>query len=128
MEIDQVVYEYGKLQLNFVSCQRQNALLGTNLAQTNKVNAQLTADRQKAVARVAQLEKFITDMKLFIPEVPPEPEPAKDPAPGPEADLGRGQATVATDQAPTGVAMRRNRLVTVPAQGPEPAEPSTEKQ
>ena len=40
-ELDQVVYEYGKLHLNFVACQRQNALLATQLAQANKRIAEL---------------------------------------------------------------------------------------
>ena len=101
MELDQVVYEYGKLQLNFVACQRQNALLGTQLAQMNKVNVALTTDKGKALARVAQLSDFITREKGFdLPDVPKDPEPA-DPAagdPAPVADPSAPVTGVATQQ------------------------------
>jgi hypothetical protein len=94
MELDQVVYEYGKLQLNFVACQRQNTSLATQLALANKQVSVLTKERQISVARVAQLEKAWPETYL----VPPVPEPVKDEPPntveqadpGTGTDLGRG--------------------------------------
>ena len=79
MEVDQVVYEYGKLHLNFVGCQRQNTLLATQLAQVNKNVAALTTDKGKALTRVTQLESALRAANIEIPEAPvdPTPEPAK---------------------------------------------------
>ena len=113
MELDQVVFEYGRLQLNFVACQRQNTLLGTQLAQLNKGNAAITKDLGKALARVTQLEVEISQHGLTLPAVPVEPEPAKDPAAGEPPPQ---------PQAQTGP--RGSRLVTVSA--PKVTEPSPE--
>lgn len=41
MDQSQVIFEYGKLQLNFVASQQQVAQLGTLLAQANKEIAEL---------------------------------------------------------------------------------------
>ena len=82
MEVDQVVYEYGKLHLNFVGCQRQATLLATQLAQANKTVAALTDDKGKVLARVAQLEEFVRENNLSVPAVP-DPPVAKEPTPGP---------------------------------------------
>jgi hypothetical protein len=82
MELDQVVFEYGKLQLNFVACQRQNATLAQQLAAMNKQVFHLTKERQTAVARVSQLEKAWPTSIDPLPEVPTDPEPAKDAAAG----------------------------------------------
>ena len=79
MEVDQVVYEYGKLHLNFVACQRQNVQLATALSTANKNIAALTTDKGKALARVTQLEAWAKGQGLTIPEVPADPEPAKAP-------------------------------------------------
>ena len=86
MELDQVVFEYGRLQLNFVACQRQATMLATQLAQTNKNVATLNEDKGKALARVTQLETYLTTLGKEIPPVPKDAEPAKEPtpqAPGP---------------------------------------------
>lgn len=64
MELDQVVYEYGKLQLNFVACQRQNALLAQQLAGVNKQNAALTTDNGKASKRISRMEKFLASNRI----------------------------------------------------------------
>lgn len=86
MEVNQVVFEYGKLHLNFVACQQQNVQLATALANANKTGATLTADKDKALARVTQLETYLTTLGKEIPPVPKDAEPAKEPtpqAPGP---------------------------------------------
>jgi hypothetical protein len=77
MEVDQVVYEYGKLHLNFVACQRSNAMLATQLAQANKNIATITADANKSAGRIAQLEAWAKEQRpsITFPEVPKEPEP-----------------------------------------------------
>ena len=64
MELDQVVYEYGKLQLNFVACQRQAAGLAQQLAGVNKQNAALTVDNGKAGKQIARMEKFLAANRL----------------------------------------------------------------
>jgi hypothetical protein len=76
MEVDQVVYEYGKLHLNFVACQRSNAMLATQLAQANKNIATITADANKSAGRIAQLEAWAKEQRpsITFPEVPKEPE------------------------------------------------------
>ena len=91
MELDQVVSEYGRLQLNFVACQRQNTLLSTQLAQMNKANAAVTKDAGKALARVAQLEAEMSQHGLSLPEVPADPEPAKDTGAGEQAPQPQAQ-------------------------------------
>ena len=109
MELDQVVFEYGRLQLNFVACQRQNTLLGTQLAQLNKGNAAITKDLGKALARVAQLEALIgASGVLAIPDPPKDPEETK-PISG---DAPQNAADLANVQAQTGP--RGSRLVSVP--------------
>ena len=82
MEVNQVVFEYGKLHLNFVACQQQNVQLATALANANKTGATLTADKGKALARVTQLEVALKSAGLAIPDVPSEPEPPKEPIGG----------------------------------------------
>ena len=120
MELDQVVFEYGRLQLNFVACQRQNTLLGTQLAQVNKGNAAITKDLGKALARVTQLEAEISQHGLTLPTVPAEPEPTKSELeaadPGSGTDIGRGVAAAQTGP-------RGSRLVSIP----KAAEPTTQK-
>ena len=96
MELDQVVFEYGRLQLNFVACQRQATLLSTQLAHLNKGNAAITKDLGKALARVTQLEAEISQHGLTLPAVPTDPEPTKAAVeaadPGSDTDMGRGVA------------------------------------
>jgi len=75
MEVDQVVYEYGKLHLNFVACQRSNAMLATQLAQANKNIATITADANKSAARLAQLSAWANEQNLALPDVPAPAEP-----------------------------------------------------
>ena len=103
MELDQVVFEYGRLQLNFVACQRQNTLLSTQLAQLNKGNAAITKDLGKALARVTQLEAEMSQHGLSLPEVPADLEPTKAAVeaadPGSGTDMGRGVAAGQTAQA-----------------------------
>ena len=78
MELDQVVYEYGKLQLNFVACQRQATLLAQQVAAMNKTKFEVDQRLADTVLRVVQLEKVMVDHGLAIPEpVKKDPEPGK---------------------------------------------------
>ena len=136
MELDQVVYEYGKLQLNFVACQRQATLMATQLAQANKQIAALTKDKGKAEKRVTQLESEISLHGLTLPEPIQDPEPAKGDATkaavdaadsSGSTDLGRGvmaqsaQGNIRTVPRPIPV----DPEAAIPQRDPD-AKPSTE--
>lgn len=55
MDTQAIVFEYGKLQLNYVAVTNQNAQLSQSLADANRESAQLLADLKAANEKIAAL-------------------------------------------------------------------------